>query len=78
MATKKQATLQVLKGKPAQVDAFGANGKAPQTAYTVSAAAPAGGTGATAGAYDTAAHRDALIQLVNDMRAALIACGICV
>jgi len=31
-------------------------------------AAPAGGTGATAGAYDTAAHRDELIALVNAMR----------
>ena len=32
------------------------------------AAAPAGGTGATAGAYDTAAHRDELIATVNDLR----------
>lgn len=39
-------------------------------------AAPAGGTGATAGAYDTAAHRDALIALVNTMRTALITLGI--
>jgi len=40
------------------------------------AEAPAGGTGAEAGAYDTAAHRDVLIKLVNEMRAALIAIGI--
>lgn len=32
------------------------------------AAAPAGGTGATAGAYDTAANRDAAIALVNNLR----------
>lgn len=44
---------------------------------TIGAAAPAGGTGATAGAYDTAAHRDALITLVNNMRAALINLGLC-
>lgn len=31
-------------------------------------AAPAGGTGATAGAYDTAANRDLAIALINDMR----------
>lgn len=44
---------------------------------------PAGGTGATAGAYDTAAHRDALIAsvtaLVADVaaiRAALVTAGI--
>lgn len=40
------------------------------------AAAPAGGTGATAGAYDTAAHRDALIALVNDMRTTLVNLGL--
>ena len=37
------------------------------------AAAPAGGTGATAGAYDTANNRDAMIALVNEMRLVLIA-----
>jgi hypothetical protein len=41
----------------------------------IGAAAPAGGAGATAGAYDTAAHRDALITLVNNMRALLISLG---
>jgi hypothetical protein len=35
-------------------------------------AAPAGGTGAAAGAYDTAAHRDSLIALVNNMRTVMI------
>ena len=55
---------------------FGCNGATPQTAYASGGAAPAGGTGATAGAYDTAAHRDALITLVNNIRAALVANGI--
>lgn len=55
---------------------FGANGATPQTAFASGGAAPAGGTGATAGAYDTAAHRDALITLVNNMRTALVNMGI--
>ena len=38
--------------------------------------APAGGTGATAGAYDTAAHRDAMIVSVNSMLAAMRAHGL--
>lgn len=71
-----QTTANVLKGQPCQVGAFGANGTPPQTPVASGGAAPAGGTGATAGAYDTAAHRDALIALVNTMRTALIACGI--
>lgn len=33
---------------------------------TVTAAAPAGGTGAAAGAYDTAANRDTAIALINN------------
>lgn len=40
------------------------------------AAAPAGGTGATAGAYDTAANRDKLIALVNEMRSCLVNAGL--
>ena len=39
-------------------------------------AAPAGGTGATAGAYDTAAHRNTMIALVNEMRDVLINAGL--
>jgi len=62
MATKPQVTLQVLKGKPAQVDAFGCNGKTPQTAVTL----PANAT-------DLATSE----ALVNAIKAALIACGIC-
>lgn len=38
--------------------------------------APAGGTGATAGAYDTAANRDAMIVSLNAILAALRAAGI--
>ena len=58
--------------------AFGCNGKTAQTSYSVGSAASAGGTGTAAGGYDTAAHRDALITLVNNMRLALIANGIAV
>jgi hypothetical protein len=57
---------------------FGCNAATAQAAYIVGAAAPAGGTGATAGAYDTAAHRDSMITLVNNMRTALINNGIAV
>jgi hypothetical protein len=35
------------------------------------AAAPAGGTGATAGAYDTAQNRDLMIAQVNNLRTRL-------
>lgn len=56
--------------------AFGVNGATAQTAVASGGAAPAGGTGATAGAYDTSAHRDALITLVNNMRTALVNNGI--
>lgn len=73
-----QTTVHVHKGKDAQVAKFGANGKAPQAAFSVGAAASAGGTGTAAGGYDTAAHRDALITLVNNMRTALINAGIAV
>ena len=38
--------------------------------------APAGGTGATAGAYDTAAHRDAAIVSINQVIAVLRAIGL--
>lgn len=51
-------------------------GAAAVVRQTVAAAAPAGGTGATAGAYDTAAHRDSLITLVNDIRTAGINLGL--
>lgn len=38
--------------------------------------APAGGTGQTAGAYDTAAHRDTMIAAVNAILVALEEAGI--
>jgi hypothetical protein len=57
---------------------FGCNDRDPQVSYSVGAAASAGGTGTLAGAYDTAAHRDALIALVNKMRTALINNGIAI
>lgn len=47
-----------------------------QRANANQAAAPAGGTGATAGAYDTAANRDSLINLVNEMRTVLVNLGL--
>jgi len=46
-----------------------------QSASADQAAAPAGGTGATAGAYDTAAHRDAAIALLNEIRTTLVNLG---
>ena len=52
-------------------------GATPVARQSIGAAASAGGTGATAGAYDTAAHRDALITLVNNIRTALINFGLC-
>lgn len=51
-------------------------GAAAVTRRTVGTAAPAGGTGATAGAYDTAANRNAMITLVNNMRQAGIDLGL--
>lgn len=47
-----------------------------QRASANQAAAPAGGTGATEGAYDTSTNRDAAITLINEMRLSLIAAGI--
>jgi len=48
----------------------------PLPPVAVATAAPAGGTGATAGAYDTAGNRDTMITLVNAMRTCLIANGL--
>lgn len=47
-----------------------------QPPATFNAAAPAGGVGAAAGAYDTAVNRDAMITLVNAMRTVLINAGL--
>jgi len=57
---------------------FGCNAATPQSSAVIGAACPAGGTGATAGAFDTAAHRDAMITLLNNIRTALINNGIAV
>lgn len=40
-------------------------------AKVVGADAPAGGTGATGGAYDTAGHRDTAISLINENKTVL-------
>lgn len=69
MGTTNLDTLQLSGG-------LGINGQAPAAPAAHVAAAPAGGTGATAGAYDTAQNRDAMIALVNAMRTALINHGI--
>lgn len=47
-----------------------------QRANANQAVAPAGGTGAAAGAYDTAANRDSMINLVNEMRTVLVNLGL--
>jgi hypothetical protein len=60
------------------VGAFGCNGKAAQTAYSVGSAAPAGGTGTAAGGWDTAAHRDSAITLLNNLRIMAINLGFAV
>lgn len=65
--------------QPLSVDVFAPDVVQPAItlpAYASGGAAPAGGTGATAGAYDTAVNRDAAITLLNNIRTALIAHGI--
>jgi hypothetical protein len=58
-------------------DAFKTHGTAGSGAQSAMvAAAAAGGTGDTAGAYDTAQHRDDMITLVNAMRTCLINHGL--
>lgn len=47
-----------------------------KTASADQASCPAGGTGAAAGGWDNATHRDAAIALINEMRAALIRAGL--
>jgi len=47
-----------------------------QPSGAAQAACPAGGTGATAGGWDTADHRDEAIALLNAMRTALINLGL--
>jgi len=47
-----------------------------QPSGAAQAGASAGGTGAAAGAYDTAAHRDAAIALLNEIRTVLVNLGL--
>lgn len=55
---------------------FGCNTKTAQTAFASGGAAPVGGTGTAAGGWDTAAHRDSAITLLNNIRTALVNNGI--
>lgn len=45
----------------------------PNNTSTIPPAAPAGGTGAAAGGWDTAANRNLAITTINDLRTALLA-----
>jgi hypothetical protein len=54
---------------------LGMFGVTPVAQTATAAAAPAGGTGTAAGGWDTAAHRDTAITLMNQMRTALRAIG---
>lgn len=65
-------------GNVTVLGAFACNNATPRASAVVGDAAPAGGVGATEGAYDTAAHRDAMITLLNNIRTALINNGIAV
>jgi hypothetical protein len=57
---------------PVEVEAAALVALIPQAAVAdVAGTTPAGGTGATAGAYDTAAHRDALIATVAELKTQL-------
>ncbi len=56
----------------AKIGLFGVTPVARPTALTASvAAAPAGGTGTAAGGWDTAAHRDTAITLINNLKTRL-------
>jgi hypothetical protein len=55
---------------------FYGHATATQPASAAQAAAPVGGVGTAAGGYDTAAHRDALIALVNEIRNCLVNNGL--
>jgi hypothetical protein len=78
MAFKIRRTMNGVKicASPSDKLAFYGNTPVAQRAGAAQAAAPAGGTGTTAGAYDSAANRDAMIALVNEMRATLVALGL--
>lgn len=71
--TNRVAIILEASGTAAMIGFLGASAVVRQS---LSAAAPAGGTGAAAGGWDTAAHRDAAITLMNDLRTALINLGL--
>mgnify|MGYP003393022897 CR=1 FL=1 len=53
----------------ARIDSWALQGTVVAAATATTAAQPpAGGTGATAGAYDTAGNRDAMIAALNNLR----------
>lgn len=76
MAAQSASAVAITGGTVAASSGLGSNGMPPQGSYASGAPAPASGAGALAGAFDTAAHRDAVITLLNNIQAALIANGI--
>lgn len=52
----------------ARIDQFAFGTVVSNSSATTAAAPPAGGTGATAGAYDNATNRDAMIASLNNLR----------
>lgn len=78
MAYKIRRTAKGVQILQSPQDKLGFYGATPvvQPASAQQAAAPAGGTGTAAGGYDTAANRDAMINLVNQMRLCLVNNGL--
>lgn len=72
MASLEQTILNVQKGGTCQVGQFGCNGKQAQSAVTVNAATSPSAAAPTKAEYDT------VVALLNQLRAALIAAGVCV
>ena len=52
----------------AKIEAMSVGTQVTGSGATTAAAPPAGGTGAAAGAYDTAGNRDAMISAQNNLR----------
>lgn len=52
----------------ARIDGFTSGVVVSNVGATTTAQPPAGGTGATAGAYDTSANRDLMISALNNLR----------
>ena len=66
-----QTTLDVIEIRTTKFGMAG-NAAQAQTSGANQQAAPAGGTGAAAGAYDNASNRDIMINLVNEIRTTLV------